>query len=75
MCSERISKYEFGIRLAEKFSLDKSIIKKDSMYNFKFFARRQPDLSLATYKYNNLFKYELPALDISLDFLRIKLLN
>jgi len=63
----RISKYDFGIKLAEKCHLDPSLINSISMNEFSFNAPRQPDMSLSIKKYNKLFSHKLPNLNESLD--------
>ena len=67
--SERISKYEFGIRFAKKFSLDLDLINETSMDCHSFSVPRPSDLSLSVVKYQNSTGYDLPDVDKSLDAL------
>ncbi|MFH1386125.1 MAG: SDR family oxidoreductase [bacterium] len=60
--SERCSKYEFGIALAEIFGLDSSKITTEKMLPGSFKVKRQPDLSLSLKKFNELFACRLPGI-------------
>jgi dTDP-4-dehydrorhamnose reductase len=64
--SERCSKYEFGMELADVFDLDPSPIRECSVHSATFRAKRQQDLSLSTEKFRQTFRYELPDLETSL---------
>lgn len=44
--SERVSKYEFGVKLAEVFQLDASLITRANVDEFNFTAERPKDTSL-----------------------------
>ena len=48
--NERISKYQFGIKISKLFSLKKSLIKKGSIDQFKDLAKRPKDMSLSNDK-------------------------
>ena len=61
--TNRISKYEFGHKLAKKFNIDGKLIRAGSMYNFNFIGKRQSDLSLSISKYKSLFNYQLPGIN------------
>jgi UDP-galactopyranose mutase len=63
---ERISKYEFGIRLAKTFGFNSSLICPTSINDFNFKAPRQPDLSLSVKKFEDLFSNTLPDFNTSL---------
>jgi len=65
--NERISKYDFGIRLAEKFGFDNSLIVPSKSAGFNFKAARPLDMSLSVKKYETLFNYKLPSLEDSLN--------
>jgi len=65
--SERCSKYEFGLALAETFGLDKSVITKAKMGSDSFKVQRQRDLSLSVEKYERTFNIKLPCLKIGLE--------
>ncbi len=51
---DRISKYDFGMLIAEEFSLDKSYIKKCNINDNSSLARRPFDMSLSNQKVKNL---------------------
>ena len=68
--SERCSKYEFAIALADVFGLDKQMISAVKMDPQSFNVKRQPDLSLSNDKFNRLFDMELP--DVKAGLLRFK---
>jgi dTDP-4-dehydrorhamnose reductase len=50
---ERISKYDFGVLVAEIFGLNKNLIEKGSLENNKSLIKRPRDMSLSTKKLNN----------------------
>lgn len=64
--SERCSKYDFGIALAEECGFDSGPITPATIESASFKAPRQQDLSLSTEKFKNIFKKELPALHQSI---------
>jgi len=45
---ERMSRYEFAVRLAEKLGFDKSLVKQASMEDMKWYAKRPRDSSLVS---------------------------
>jgi dTDP-4-dehydrorhamnose reductase len=51
---DRISKYDFGILIADEFSLDKSFIEKCSLHNQSNLVKRPFDMSLSNQKVNKL---------------------
>ena len=51
---DRISKYDFGVLIAEEFGLDKSFIKRCSLYNKLNLVRRPSDMSLSNQKVTKL---------------------
>jgi dTDP-4-dehydrorhamnose reductase len=53
---ERISKYDFGILIAELFGLDKNLIEKGSIKNNTSLVKRPRDMSLSNCKFNNILK-------------------
>ena len=64
---ERISKYDFGILIAELFGLDKSLIEKGSIKNNKSLIQRPSDMSLSNFKIKNLTKtLNSPSLNVQL---------
>ena len=60
--TERCSKYEFGMVLAEVFGLDDSSINPYEISANSFKAKRQQDLSLSTEKFERIFNRKLPNL-------------
>ena len=60
--SQRCSKYEFGIALADIFRMDSVLIRKGQVEATSFKVRRQKDLSLSTEKFKRLFNHDLPNL-------------
>jgi dTDP-4-dehydrorhamnose reductase len=51
---DRISKYEFGILIADEFKLDKSLIQRASLASQSNFVRRPLDMSLSNQKFKEL---------------------
>jgi dTDP-4-dehydrorhamnose reductase len=47
IAGERMSRYEFALRVAEAFGLDKSLIKEAKMEEMKWIAKRPRDSSLS----------------------------
>lgn len=64
--SERCSKYDFGMFLADKFYLDSTIITPSKVKVDSFKAKRQSDLSLSIKKYETLFHRKIPGLEESM---------
>ncbi len=50
VADERVSKYEFGLKLAEKFGLEMSLIKRGSLVGHAGLVRRPQDMSLSNQK-------------------------
>ena len=65
--SECLSKYDFGVRLAHRFSLDSSLINPTSVTRSGLKASRSPNLSLRTDKLANALGESLPRLSTGLD--------
>lgn len=60
---ERISKKDFGIRLAHKFNLDTTLIKIGSIEDTKFLIRRPKDMSLSNQKTCTLLNRSMGNID------------
>jgi len=60
--SQRCSKYEFGVALADIFHLDSGLITEGKIEPASFKVRRQKDLSLSTEKFKRIFSHNLPNL-------------
>ncbi|MFH1428344.1 MAG: SDR family oxidoreductase [Candidatus Margulisiibacteriota bacterium] len=58
--TQRCSKYEFGMKMAEVFGLDSSNVTAGKIDNSSLETRRQADLSLSVEKFQCLFDYKLP---------------
>ena len=61
--SEGISKHGFGKKLCEGLSLDTSLIKKGSIQNMNFKAKRSSDQTLSSDLYQNQSGRQLPTAD------------
>jgi len=64
--SEPMSKYEFGLRIAEKFGFNTALIKPVSVNDGNLKAARSPNLSLSTAKLQKALGHDLPAFDAGL---------
>ena len=61
--NERLSKYDFGILIANIFGLNKNLIEKSSIENNKSLVQRPKDMSLSNHKIKNLLnKSHFPSL-------------
>lgn len=60
---ERISKYKFGIKIAEKFSLDFRLIKSGFLADHPDLVRRPPDMSLSNQKVCTLLGRNITGMD------------
>jgi len=69
VAGERVSRYEFALRLAKKFGFDASLIKPARMDEMKWYAKRPRDSSLDCGKARSLLKTEFHSLDYSLEVL------
>jgi len=61
------SKYEFAIKIANRFNLDKELINAISIDTFSFKAKRGKNLSLTVRKIEKALNYKLPVIDKSID--------
>jgi UDP-4-amino-4,6-dideoxy-N-acetyl-beta-L-altrosamine transaminase/dTDP-4-dehydrorhamnose reductase len=59
---ERISKYHFGILVAECFELDKKFLIREKAKKNKFLTRRCLDLSLSNKKLKKIIKISIPSI-------------
>jgi len=69
VAGERVSRYEFAIRLAERFGFDKSLIEPARMSDFSWRARRPRDSSLDCSKARSMLRTEFHSLEHSLNVL------
>lgn len=65
--SECLSKYEFGMRLAERFNLDGRLINPISVALAGLKANRSPNLTLRSDKLARLLRQPLPSISTGLD--------
>lgn len=70
IAGERINRYDFAIKLAEKFGFDKSKIEPIYMKDIAWKARRPRDSSLDVSKARNILSTDFYSIDKSLDILR-----
>ena len=64
--SDSCSKYDFAMKIADCFDLDKELIIPISIDDFPFEAKRGKGLSLNVSKLENAFNYKLPTIDQSI---------
>ncbi len=65
--SDSCSKYEFALKIADRFGFDRSLVRPISIDDFKFRARRGKNLSLSTAKIEAALEYRMPTIDRSVD--------
>ncbi|NPA24168.1 MAG: dTDP-4-dehydrorhamnose reductase [Crenarchaeota archaeon] len=70
IAGERINRYDFAIKLAEKFGFDRSKIEPIYMKDIAWKARRPRDSSLDVSRARNMLSIEFYSIDKSLDMLR-----
>lgn len=71
--ASRVSRYEFALKLAEVFNLNKNLIIKSKMDEMNWIAKRPKDTSLDTSKANNVFKVKPINLNEALNNLKEEL--
>jgi len=67
---ERISKYDFGIKLADKFCLKKEFILPGKISDSILRASRPRDMSMDISKFEKIFKFKLPSIEEEISLLR-----
>ena len=72
---ERVSRYEFALRIADTFGLDKELIKPSRMEEMGWRAKRPEDSSLDTSKVARYLKEEPLGLDKALEILKGELIK
>jgi len=65
--TDSCSKYEFAIKIANRFNLDKKSITAISIDKFDFKAKRGKNLSLTVRKIKNALNYKMPVIEKSID--------
>ena len=68
--SERISKYDFGIKLANCFNLDTGLINKVSVDDKPNLVKRPKDMSLSNIKLRQTLDCEIASLDVQMQTLK-----
>jgi dTDP-4-dehydrorhamnose reductase len=71
----RISRYDFALRIADKYGLDKNLIIPSRMDEMKWIASRPKDSSLDTSKASRYLKEKPYDLDKALEILKGELKN
>ncbi len=71
----RVSRYDFALRIADKFGLDKNLIIPSRMADMRWIASRPKDSSLDTSKASRYLKEKLYDLDKALEILKGELKN
>jgi dTDP-4-dehydrorhamnose reductase len=69
----RVSRYEFALRIADKFELDKDLILPSRMEAIKWLAKRPKDSSLDTSKASRYLNEKTYSLDMALEILEDEL--
>ena len=69
IAGERVSRYEFAIKLAKKFSFDVNLVEPARMSEFKWVAQRPRDSSLDCTKAKSIVSTNFISLEYSLDLL------
>jgi dTDP-4-dehydrorhamnose reductase len=67
---QRISKYDFGLMIANKFSLNKSLISKGMFKDRKDLVKRPCDMSLSNHKIKKIFKINNITINDDLNLLQ-----
>lgn len=65
--SDSCSKYEFALKIADRFGFDRSLVRPISIDDFRFRARRGKNLSISTSKIEAALGYRMPTIDRSVD--------
>jgi len=70
VAGERMSRYEFALKIAEKLGLNKELIKKAEMKDMKWSAKRPKDSSLNSERTRKILKTDFYSLDKALQDLK-----
>jgi dTDP-4-dehydrorhamnose reductase len=65
--SEKITKYDFGKLIANKFGFNKSLINKSSIKSKLNLIQRPLDMSLSNLKFKNLIKLDIPTISTQIE--------
>ena len=69
--NERLSKYEFGMKLSKIFNLDSKLLNKISIKNMKNLITRPLDMSLSNKKYVTELNDDFNDLEYNINLLKI----
>ena len=64
-----MSKYDFGKKICKGLELDTKLIRKGSMDNIKFNAKRSNDQTMDSGFYNSISNHSLPSADETVDII------
>ena len=70
VAGERMSRYEFAVRVAEALSFDKSLIHEARMEEFKWLARRPKDSSLSVEETKERVRTDFHSTKLAMEVLR-----
>lgn len=70
--NERISKYDFGIKLAHSFKLNDNLIRKIGINDYNQLVKRPKDMSLSNKKLYKTFNCKIPNLEAQIKDLKKK---
>ena len=73
--NDRITKFDFGKKLANKFKLNTNFINDTSISKSKLYAPRTLDMSLSNLKIKEFLKIEIPNLNDQIDYLKDSMKN
>jgi len=73
--SERLTKFDFGMKLASIFNLNSQLIKSSQFNHMSHLINRPRDMSLSNAKALNIIGYSLPSLDDQLRQLKAQYLD
>jgi len=65
--ADSVSKYDFAVKIAQKFGLKEALVKPISIDTFPFKAKRGKNLSLNIDKIKKTINYNMPDMDYSID--------
>ena len=65
--SDSCSKYEFALKIADRFGLNRELVSPISIDDFGFKAKRGKNLSLNVNKIRDALDYDIPSVDKSID--------
>jgi len=73
--SDRLSKYDFGIKFAKSIGCNKGLIKSVSINDHSHIAKRPYDMSLNTSKISSKIEANMPSIDYSIELIKNHYLN